>query len=130
MITKSVLQAIDDSLKVEGNIDALIEDVCDEDNYLETSILVKLLLKGNLSFDKSTKYVGYGHTIYIYEYVSHSYLKNSVKVKQTNLKWDAEKEEFIEKDSYPTSMDIQMWEEYSSNRDNVIKEAIARIQKK
>lgn len=130
MITKSVLQAIDDSLNVEGNIDALIEDVCNEDNYLETSILVKLLLKGNLSFDKSTKYTGYGHTIYIYEYVNHSYLKNTVNVKQTTLKWDTEKEEFVEKDTYSTSMDIAMWEEYSSNRDKVVKEAIARVQKK
>lgn len=130
MITKSVLQAIDDSLKVEGNIDDLVNDVCNEDNYLETSIVVKLLLKGNLTLDKFTRYAGYGHTIYIYEYISHSYLKNSVKVNQTSLEWDAEKEEFVEKDSYPTFIDIQMWEEYSSNRDKVVKEAIARVQKK
>lgn len=130
MITKSVLQAIDDSLEVTENVIPLIEDVCNEDNYLETSIVVKLLLKGNLSFDKSTKYTGFGHTIYIYEYVSHSYLKDSVKVMQTSLKWDAEKEEFVEKDTYPTSIDIQTWEAYSSNRDKVVKEAIARIQKK
>lgn len=130
MITKSVLQAIDDSLEVTENVTPLIEDVCNEDNYLETSIVVKLLLKGNLSFDKSTKYTGFGHTIYIYEYVSHSYIKDSVKVMQTSLKWDAEKEEFIEKDTYPNSMDIQTWESYSSNRDKVVKEVIARIQKK
>lgn len=130
MITKSVLQAIDDSLEVTENVTPLIEDVCNEDNYLETSIVVKLLLKGNLSFDKSTKYTGFGHTIYIYKYVSHSYLKDSVKVMQTSLKWDAEKEEFVEKDTYPTSIDIQTWESYSSNRDKVIKEAIVRIQKK
>lgn len=130
MITKSVLQAIDDSLKVEGDINALIEDVCNEDNYLETSILVKLLLKGNLSFDKSTKYTEYGHTIYIYEYINHSYLKNTVNVKQTTLAWDTEKEEFVEKNSYSTSIDILMWETCSSNRDKVVKKAISKIKKK
>lgn len=122
-----MLVAIDELLSNENgiNIKGLIDDlVINEEERVETSIMAKLLIANKLTFDKDTRYsYTYGGAFIKYEYITHSYIKDVVKVKETWHEYNEEAETYVTKNSYESSMNIESWEHSNTNLDESLMKA-------
>jgi hypothetical protein len=124
MITKQMLVAIDELLNDKNGIDitGLVNDlVINEEERVETSIMVKLLIANKLKFDTNARYsYTYGGAFIKYEYIAHSYIKDVVKVKETLHEYNEEAETYVTKNTYESSMSIESWEHNNTNLDETL----------
>ena len=127
MITKQMLVAIDELLSDENgiNIKGLIDDlVINEEERVETSIMAKLLIANKLTFDKNTRYsYTYGGAFINYEYITHSYIRDIVKVKEIRYEYNEEADTYAMKHTYESSMSIESWEHSYVNYDETLAKA-------
>ena len=122
-----MLVAIDELLSDENgiNIKGLIDDlVINEEERVETSIMAKLLIANKLTFDKDTRYsYTYGGAFIKYEYITHSYIKDIVKVKEIRYEYNEEADTYAMKHTYESSMSIESWEHSYVNYDETLAKA-------
>lgn len=128
MITKQMLVAIDELLNEKSEIDvtSLVNDLTlNDEERVENSILVKLLINNKLNLDKDTRYsYAYNGDIIEYQYVSHSYTKDIVRVKEVRFYYDEESGNYLEKDTYENSMTIERWERSTKEYSEAYNKAI------
>lgn len=133
MLMKKMLIAIDELIDDKDvDIKRLVDDlVIEEHERAEISIMLKLLFSNKLNLDTTTRYAyNFGGDFIQYDYLQHSYIRNIVRIATTRYSYQENTGTFEVKDIYNTSMDIESWENMSTNYDEILAKAKEKHNKK